>query len=106
MLFPYRTLCTGLLLWLSDRLEDNCFLGLSMGCIASSRLILTITASAVIVGCAHTSVHWLGDRPIAPVARPVFVLVLPGPALPPDSAGFSARLLDIVREFDSKAEQI
>jgi hypothetical protein len=77
-----------------------------MGYIACSRLILMLAASAVIVGCAHTSVHWLADRPIAPVARPVFVVVLPGPALPPDSAGFSRRLLDIVREYDSKAELV
>jgi hypothetical protein len=69
--------------------------------------IFVLAAFAIIAGCAHATMHWRGERlPAAPVTGPIFVLVLPGPALPPDSAGFSARLLGIVREHDSKAELV
>jgi hypothetical protein len=71
------------------------------------RLISVLALAAIISSCAHTTVRWSPDRlPAAPVKGPVFVLVLPGPALPPDTEGFAARLLGIVHEHDPGAEVV
>lgn len=69
------------------------------------KLILVLAASAILASCAHTAVRWrAGGPPAAPVTGPIFVLVLPGPALPPDTERFGSLLLGIVRERDPRAE--
>src|SRR4051794_23597863 len=71
------------------------------------RLLLALTACALLAACAHTAarVTWQ-PLPADTIAGPAFVAVEPGPALPPDSARFESRLLDIVRERDPKAELV
>jgi len=59
------------------------------------------------VGCAHTTVRFQGGPPVVDtVSGPISVLVLPGPALPPDSAGFPTLLLEIAGERDRNAELV
>jgi hypothetical protein len=69
-----------------------------------SLLIFTLPLLAMVSGCAHTAVRFQGGPQAGgAVSGPISVLVLPGPALPPDSAGFSTLLLGLARERDPQA---
>jgi len=55
----------------------------------------------------HSTIRWRGERHMeVGVSGPIAVVVIPGPALPPDSAHFAQRLLGIVHEFDAQAEVV
>ena len=69
------------------------------------KVILILVASATFESCARTEARWRADvPPPSPVTGPISVLVLPGPALPPDTDGFASRLLGIVHERFSGGE--
>jgi len=59
------------------------------------RLLLALIACALLAACAHTTARFTGQPRLDAVKGPVFVEVVPGPALPPDGAHFQKRLLDI-----------
>jgi hypothetical protein len=75
--------------------------------IVTYRLIFVVTVFAVIAGCASTTLRWRRAPVAAPsITGPIFVVILAGPALPPDRAKFPAQLVAVVREHDPKAELI
>jgi hypothetical protein len=68
-------------------------------------LFCAIVLSAVPTACSHTKIHWQScNVPRASAMGPIAVLIVPGPALPPDTADRPGRLLAIARERDAKSE--
>ena len=68
-------------------------------------VLFALATSVLAAGCAHSTVRWRGAGPPAVAASgPILVSVLPGPALPPESAGFDAQLLQVVREHNPEAK--
>jgi len=69
--------------------------------------VVFVAALASVAGCALSTVRWRGDwHPELSVTGPIFVLVAPGPALPPDRTHFSDQLLKLVREIEPNAEPV